>query len=170
MSDAAVAIRRLTHHHLQQVEQNIERLRFNTAIAEIRKFSNALIDSLDSVTESIAPDVAFAYREAADGLAMAISPMMPHLAEESWERLGHPITIAEAEWPVVDPRLATDTMVLMPVQVNGKKRGELSVDRQLDAATIEKLALEHEGVQRALEGRAPRKVIVVPGRIVNVVA
>ena len=170
LSDSAVAIRRLTHRHLQQVEQNIERLRFNTAIAEIRKFSNSLIDSLDSVTESIAPDVAFAYREAADGLAMAISPMMPHLAEESWERLGHPITIAEAEWPVVDPRLATDTMVLMPVQVNGKKRGELSVDRQLDAATIEKLALEHEGVQRALEGRAPRKVIVVPGRIVNVVA
>ena len=169
LSDAAVAIRRLTHRHLQQVEQNIERLRFNTAIAEIRKFSNSLIDSLDSVTESIGADLAFAYREAADGLALAISPMMPHLAEECWARLGHATTIAEASWPIADPRYATDNVVLMPVQVNGKKRAELSIDRQLDVGAIEKLALAQEGVLRALEGRPPRKVIVVPGRIVNVV-
>ena len=169
LSDAAIVIRRLTHRHLGHVEQNIERLRFNTAIAEIRKFSNALIETLNEETETIAADKAFAYREAADVLSQLIAPMMPHLAEECWERLGHQTPISESSWPILDSALATEDTVLIPVQINGKKRAELWVDRNLDSASVEREALGLDAVIRAMEGRPAKKVIVVPRRIVNVV-
>ena len=95
--------------------------------------------------------------------------MMPHLAEECWARLGHTELLSTAPWPSVDATLALDDMITIPVQVNGKKRGELIVLREIDATSLEKAALELEAVQKALEGRMVRKVIVVPQRIVNVV-
>ncbi len=169
VSAAALDIRGLTHRHLKQVGQNIERLRFNTAIAEIRKFSNALLERLDGETEAIAADKAFAYREAADVLVQILAPMMPHLAEECWARLGHDRLVSESSWPVFDEALATEDTVLMPVQVNGKKRAELVVDRSAPSPAVEGEALKLEAIVRALEGRKPKKVIVVPQRIVNVV-
>ncbi len=168
-SAAATAVRRLTHQHLQRVEQNLERLRFNTVIAEIRKFSNALIEALDKETEAAARDAAFAYREAADALAILISLIMPHLAEECWERLGHASSICLAAWPAVDEAYAREDTVLMPVQINGRKRAEFMCARDWDSARVEKEALGLDAVIKALEGRAPKKIVVVPQRIVNVV-
>ena len=97
------------------------------------------------------------------------APMMPHLAEECWRQLGHDELQSTAPWPVVDEALARDDEITIPVQVNGKKRGELVVPRDIDAKALEEAALKLEVVQKALEGRMVRKVIVVPQRIVNVV-
>ena len=171
MSDMAVDIRRLVHGHLLRVEENIERLRFNTAIAEIRKLSNGLTEKLDaSDDQPMSADLAFAYREAGEVLISLFAPMMPHLAEECWHAMGHASPIAEAAWPVADRALATNDTVTMPVQINGKKRAELVIDRNADVASVEAAALGLDAVQKALDGRAPKKVIVVPQRIINVVA
>ena len=171
MSDKAVAIRRLTHGHLLRVQENIERLRFNTAIAEIRKLSNALSDAIGEVEEGgVDAGLAFAFREGGDVLVNLFAPMMPHLAEECWQALGHSSAIAEASWPVADAALATNDAVTLPIQINGKKRAEITVDRTADSATVEAAVLALDAVQKALEGRTPKKIIVVPQRIVNVVA
>ena len=103
-------------------------------------------------------------------LVQLIAPMMPHLAEECWAALGGDGLVAERPWPVVDPALLVDNEITCPVQVNGKKRGDLTIARDADQAAVEKAALALDVVQKALEGKPPRKVIVVPQRIVNVVA
>ena len=170
-SERATAIRRLVHGHLLRVEENIERLRFNTAIAEIRKLSNGLSEAINDCDETpLGEDMKFAFREAGDVLVKLFAPMMPHLAEECWSALGHTVPVAESDWPLADRALATNDSVIMPVQVNGKKRAELVIDRHADIASVEAAALGLEAIQKILEGRAPRKVIVVPQRIVNVVA
>jgi leucyl-tRNA synthetase len=98
-----------------------------------------------------------------------LAPMMPHLAEECWKALGHERLVAETAWPDVEPALLQIDTVLMPVQVNGKKRGELTIAVNASNDDVEKAALALEPVQKALEGRAPRRVVIVPNRIVNVV-
>jgi leucyl-tRNA synthetase len=166
----AVAIRKVVHSHLARVQDHIERLRFNTAIAEIRKLANALSAAIGAVTDDRqGPEIAAAFREAGEILVSVFAPMMPHLAEECWRRLGHEGMISSASWPVVDEALARDDEIVIPVQVNGKKRGELVVPRDIDAKALEDAALKLEVVQKALEGRMVRKVVVVPQRIVNVV-
>jgi leucyl-tRNA synthetase len=95
--------------------------------------------------------------------------MMPHLAEECWSELGERTPIAESSWPVADLSLIVDNVILLPVQVNGKKRADLTIDRHASASEIEAAVLNLDIVQRALDGRKPKKVIVVPQRIVNVV-
>jgi leucyl-tRNA synthetase len=171
MCDKAVPIRRLTHGHLLRVQENIERLRFNTAIAEIRKLSNALSDAIGEVEEGgVDAGLAFAFREGGDVLVNLFAPMMPHLAEECWAALGHSTAIAEAAWPLADAALATNDTVTLPIQINGKKRAEITVDRSSDNATVAAAVLALDAVQKALEGRTPKKIIVVPQRIVNVVA
>ena len=98
-----------------------------------------------------------------------LSPYAPHLAEELWQRLGEPELIAHAEWPRHDEALCQDQTIAIAVQVNGKRRDELIVPRDASKEEIERLALASERVLRHLEGRAPKRVIVVPGRLVNVV-
>ncbi len=170
MSEKATAIRRLTHGHLLRVQESIERLRFNTAIAEIRKLSNGLSDAIGAIESAgIGADLAFAFREGGDVLVNLFAPMMPHLAEDCWQALGHDTPIAEAAWPVADVALATNDTVTLPIQINGKKRAEITVDRNADNATVEAAVLALEAVQKALDGKAPKKIIVVPQRIVNVV-
>lgn len=167
---AAQEIRKIAHSHLARVQDHIERLRFNTAIAEIRKLANALSAAIGDIeSESVSPSLAAAFREAGEFLVAAFAPMMPHLAEECWRRLGHDDLVSNAPWPEVDPSLARNDEITIPVQVNGKKRGELVVPRDIDAQALEQAALSLEPVQKALEGRMVRKVIVVPQRIVNVV-
>jgi len=95
--------------------------------------------------------------------------MMPHLAEECWAALGHDGLVAEAAWPQVEPALLIETTVLLPVQVNGKKRGEVTVARDAKNADIEAAVLALDAIKIALDGKPPKKVIIVPGRIVNVV-
>ena len=96
--------------------------------------------------------------------------MMPHLAEECWAALGHKTLIAEAAWPKVEQSLLVEDTITLPVQINGKKRADVTVARDAVNAEIERAVLELEAVRRALEGKVPKKVIVVPQRIVNVVA
>ena len=171
MSDKAMAVRRLTHGHSLRVEESIERLRFNTAIAEIRKLSNGLSDAIGAVEEAgVDAGLAYAFREGGEVLVNLFAPMMPHLAEECWNALGHTSPIAESAWPAADHALATNDSVTLPIQINGKKRAEIVVDRSADSAAVEAAVLALDAVQKALEGRTPKKIIVVPQRIVNVVA
>jgi leucyl-tRNA synthetase len=118
----------------------------------------------------VTPDYAWAVREAGDILVQLFHPMMPHLAEECWAALGHDNLVAEAPWPEVEAALLVEETVTLPVQVNGKKRADVTVAREAQSADIESAVLALEAVQRALDGKRPKKVIVVPHRIVNVVA
>ena len=99
-----------------------------------------------------------------------IAPMMPHLAEECWKALGGEGFVANRPWPQFDPALVVDNNVIYPIQINGKKRGDLTIAREADQGEVEQAVLGLDFVQKALDGKQPRKVIVVPQRIVNVVA
>ena len=108
-------------------------------------------------------------KEAIRTLAQLMSPMTPHIAEEIWSLQGGAGLCAQAAWPKADPALLVDDTVSLPIQINGKKRGDLTIARDADQGTVEKAALALDVVQKALDGKTPRKVIVVPQRIVNVV-
>src|SRR5690606_10287861 len=115
------------------------------------------------------PADAGARREAFETLVRLIGPMMPHLAEEMWAKLGHTTLLAETAWPEADPTLLRDDMVTIAVQVGGKLRATLVLERDAAREAVEAAALANDNVRRAIEGRTVRKVVVVPNRIVNVV-
>ena len=161
----ATALRRASHKALDQVARSIESLRFNVAVAQVYEFANVLGSALGRTGE----DIAWAQREALEFLVQMIGPMMPHLAEESWARLGYNTLLANQAWPEADPALLVDDMITIAVQVNGKRRDELTIARTANSGEIEAAALRLEPVLKALEGRPVKKVIVVPQRIVNVV-
>jgi leucyl-tRNA synthetase len=169
---AVLALRKAAHGALAKVGEDIPKLRFNRCVAHIYEFSNALQASLTAAKQNggISPAYAAAVREAVEIMVQLFSPMMPHLAEECWAVLGHDTLIAESRWPHVEQGLLVEDTITLPVQVNGKKRAEVTVPRDASNSEIEVAVLLLEGVQRALEGKAPKKVIVVPQRIVNVVA
>jgi leucyl-tRNA synthetase len=166
-------VRRAAHKTLASVEESIEGLRFNVAVARIYELANAVQSELQSARLSDGGAAAApALREAAAMLVQMIAPMMPHLAEECWQVLkgDGASSVAEAPWPAVERALLVEDVVTLPVQVNGKKRADVTVPRDADQASIEAAVLALEPVQRAMEGRPARKIIVVPQRIVNVVA
>lgn len=166
--DQATAIRKATHGTLDKVSNGIERLHFNVCLAYIRELTNTLADALGAVKQP-SPDLAWAIREAASVLVVLVSPMMPHLAEECWAALGHDSLVSQAAWPEVEPALLVEDSVTLPVQVNGKKRAEITVARAASNAEIEAAVLARDEVKKALDGRPPKKVVIVPNRIVNVV-
>jgi leucyl-tRNA synthetase len=169
-SGPAADIRRAAHAALAKIEDDIERLRFNVAIATIYELVNTLSSAVGAIeTAPVADDLRYAFAEAGDMLVHAFAPMMPHLAEECWEALGHDTLVSQSPWPEVDRSLIVSNEVTMPVQVNGRKRGDVTVARDADAATVEAAALALDAVQRALDNKPPKKVVVVPNRIVNVV-
>jgi leucyl-tRNA synthetase len=155
---------------LNRATSEIENLHFNVAVACVHEMSSALASGLSEHAEKASPDMAWAIREAVEIMVQLFSPMMPHLAEECWTVLGHKTLIAEAPWPKVEAALLVEDTITLPVQVNGKKRADVTVARDAGNSEIEAAVLLLDGVQRALEGKAPKKVIVVPQRIVNVVA
>ncbi len=173
-SPAAIALRKAAHRALASVTDDIEKLHFNVCIAHIYEFANtlnAVIGEMGSDEGAAAtPDFCWAMREAVNILVQLFHPMMPHLAEECWAALGHKTLVAEAAWPQVERDLLIEDTVTLPVQINGKKRADITVSRKATAAEIESAVLSLDGVKRALDGRLPKKVIVVPQRIVNVVA
>ncbi|MGL5734904.1 MAG: class I tRNA ligase family protein, partial [Beijerinckiaceae bacterium] len=128
-----------------------------------------------AVNESAPPytfrgrNVRNAMREAATMLVQMIAPMMPHLAEECWQVLGEPGTVSAAAWPVLNRALTVEDEITLPVQVNGRKRADVTVPRDADSKAVEAAVMSLDAVQRALEGKPVRKFIVVPQRIVNVV-
>ena len=153
------------------MSEDIEKLRFNRCVAHIYEFTNALQAVLADAGEAPArPDLAWAVREAAEILVQLFQPMMPHLAEECWAALGHENLLAEQAVAGGRARSPDRNTITLPVQVNGKKRADVTVARDAGNVDIEAAVLALEAVRRALDGKAPKKVIVVPQRIVNVVA
>jgi leucyl-tRNA synthetase len=164
------AVRKAAHRALAAVEADVERLRFNRCVAHSYELANALQDLVARAKATSELGLGPAFREAGRIFIQILAPMMPHLAEECWEVLGFSGLAAEAAWPVVDRALLVENAITLPVQVNGKKRGDVTVARDADQATIEAAVLALDAVQRAMEGKPPRKIIVVPQRIVNVVS
>ena len=169
---AAAAVRKAAHAALAHVGEDIERLRFNRCVAHIYEAANALSAALSDARTAgdVRTDLAWAFREAAEILVQLAAPMMPHLAEECWEALRYKTLVAEAPWPEVERALLLEEMITLPVQINGKKRADVTVARDAADKEVEAAVLALEPVRRALEGRAPKRIIVVPQRIVNVVA
>ena len=161
-------MRKAAHGALDKVLSGIERLAFNVSLAHIREFSNTLGDVL-ARPGTPSPDLAWAIREAAVILVQLFHPMMPHLAEECWAVLGQPGLVSEALWPQIERDLLVEDSITLPVQVNGRKRGEVTVARDAPNTEIEAAVLALDAVRQALDGKPVRKVIVVPQRIVNVV-
>jgi leucyl-tRNA synthetase len=178
---AALKLRKATHRALTAVTADIEKLHFNVCVAHIYEFANtfnAVIGDMGSEdgadlgaeTGAIAtPDFRWAMREAVNVLVQLFAPMMPHLAEECWASLGQGTLVAQAPWPKLEPDLLIENTVTLPVQINGKKRADVTVPRDAKPAEIEAAVLALDAVKKALDGKPPKKVIVVPGRIVNVV-
>ncbi|NOD90385.1 MULTISPECIES: leucine--tRNA ligase [unclassified Ruegeria] len=154
------ALLREMHKAIHDVSGGVESFGFNASIAKLYAFTNTLAKSKAGTA---------AKREAAKTLAQLMSPMTPHLSEELWQLLGGEGLVATAAWPVADEAMLVDDTVTLPIQINGKRRAEISVSKDLAKDEVEKIALSTEAVQKALDGNAPKKVIVVPGRIVNVV-
>jgi leucyl-tRNA synthetase len=164
----ALALRKAAHGALDKVSTGIEKLHFNVCLAYIREFANALADTLGREGKPAA-DLAWAVREAAVILVQLFSPMMPHLAEECWQVLGQQGLVSEANWPKIERDLLVEDTVTLVVQVNGKKRGEVTLASQAQNPEIEAAVLALDTVKQALDGKTVRKVIIVPKRIVNVV-
>ncbi len=169
VSAPLLALRRTVHRSIAAVTDDLDKFRFNRAVAHIRELTNA-IEELPQESLREEPDAGAVLREALETVALLLGPMMPHLAEEMWLSLGGTGLLAEQPWPRADPDLARDEQVTIAVQVNGKLRGTLEFARDAESGTVEAAALELPQVARWLDGRPPRKVIVVPNRIVSIVA
>jgi len=164
----AAALSRAVHKAIKAVGEEIERLGFNKALARLYELVNALSPAAAAVGQADVSAKA-ALREGLESLVKMIAPMMPHLAEECWAALGGGGLLANQPWPEFDPALTVDDEIVLPVQINGKKRGDLTIARNADQSAVEAAALSLDFVRAALDGKTPRKVIVVPQRIVNVV-
>jgi len=196
-SDQALALRKAAHRALARVSDDIEKLHFNVCVAHIYEFANALNAIIGDIGaqsgaqsgaqtgasddaqrgargqpqhDSVAPaDLRWALREAVNILVRLFHPMMPHLAEECWALLGHDTLVAQAPWPQLEPALLVEDTLTLPVQINGKKRADVTVARDAGEAEIKAAVLALDAVKKALDGKSPKKVIIVPGRIINVV-
>ena len=151
---------RATHRAIAEVTAGIEGFAFNKAIAKLYEFTNAIGRASAST---------IAMKDALRILAQLMQPMTPHIAEAVWSAQGGVGLCAQAPWPKADPALLEDDTVILPIQINGKRRAEISVPKAMPAAEVEKLALANEDVLRFLAGQPIKKLIVVPGRIINVV-
>ncbi len=154
------ALLRETHKAIHDVTMGVDSFGFNASIAKLYGFTNVLHKSrAGSEVKTFA----------AKTLVQLMSPMTPHLAEELWSLLGGEGLVANAPWPIADEKMLVEDSVTLPIQINGKRRGEMKVPRDMPKEEVEKAALAHEAVVKALDGGQPKKLIVVPGRIVNVV-
>ena len=167
----ALQISKAAHRTVKLVGEDIEKLAFNKAVARLYELVNVLSGPLQKIAAGEA-DMAMiaASREATNMLLAMVGPMMPHLAEECWKALNGKDLIAHQPWPTYDEALIVENDVTLPVQINGKKRGDLTIARDADQLAVEKAALALDFVRAALNGNPPKKVIIVPQRIINVVA
>jgi leucyl-tRNA synthetase len=161
-----INLRQITHRSLVAVTEDLSHLRFNRAIARIYELANALGHALQAPSQ---PSSDAAITEAAAILTLMSAPMMPHLAEECWQVLGNTIAVVDTPWPKADPELVVENNVTMAIQINGKRRGELTVPKGLTREQLEPIVMALEIVKRALDGLPVKKFIVVPDRIVNIV-
>jgi leucyl-tRNA synthetase len=159
--EADALLIRETHKAIKAVSEGVSAFRFNSAIAKLYGFIATVRDTPKAGGS--------ARREALSALTRLIAPFTPHLAEECWTRLGEQGMVLDAPWPVFDPALAADDEVVLPIQVNGKRRGEIRVARGLEPAEVEAIVMADADVQARLEGQTVRKIVVVKDRIVNLV-
>ncbi|MEM7619095.1 MAG: leucine--tRNA ligase [Pseudomonadota bacterium] len=172
-SDMALDLRRAAHRALDKTSQDIEALRFNRAVANVYDFANTLGSAIQECKKhtqnSSSSDMKWCLKEACDFIIFMFGPMMPHLAEECWIRLDHGGLFSDQPWPDVENSLLRDETVTIAVQVNGKRRDELTISCDASKEMVEAEALKLDNVARAVGERQIKKVIVVPKRIVNVV-
>jgi len=161
-AEGASELRRTTHRAIAAVTDDLENLRFNRAVAQVYSLANAI----GAASGAGGADL----REAVETLVLLIGPMMPHLAETCWQALGHKTMVVDTPWPKAEPALVKSDTITIAVQVNGKRRGEITIAAEADEASVKEAAMKDEGVLRSLEGKAPKRIIVVPRRIVNIVA
>jgi len=159
-AEETLSLQKATAHAITDVTAGIEDFQFNKSVAKLYEFTNAIAKSKASNA---------AKQDAMKTMAILMVPMTPHLAEEVWTTLGGEGLASQAPWPKADPALLVEDTVTLPIQVNGKRRSEISVAKDMPKDQVEALALADEQVQKLLDGGTPKKVIVVPGRIVNVV-
>ncbi|MBA3580905.1 MAG: leucine--tRNA ligase [Gammaproteobacteria bacterium] len=165
LSDEQKAIRRKLHNTIVKVGDDMQRrYTFNTAIAVNMELVNDLYKFNDVSVQG-----RLITQEALEGLTLMLSPMVPHICHQLWQTLGHTTALIDQAWPLVDEAALQQDRVDIVVQVNGKLRGRIAVDVHADQATVEAAALNEENVRRFVEGKAVRKIIVVPGKLVNVV-
>lgn len=162
-SDEAAALRKKTHQAIAGITEDIEDFHHNKAVARLYELTNALAEAPGGEGAD------WALREGLEALIRLMAPMMPHLAEELWQRLGHESLVAEEAWPEAEEALLRDDVITLAVQVSGKLRDTIRVEVDADNSVVEAAALASSKIQRALEGREVRRVIVVPNRIVNIV-
>ncbi len=167
-SGRAQSIRSLIHRTIAGVDDDLDKFQFNKAVARIREMTNALSDFNGSDKDG--DGAAWVLREGLETAARLVGPMMPHLAEEVWSILGHETLLAQTAWPKADPSLLVDDTVTIAIQVNGKLRATIQVPKDSPSETVESVALQQPQIVSILAGKPPRKVVVVPNRIVNVVA
>jgi leucyl-tRNA synthetase len=165
--EAALALTRASHRLIKAMTEAVDDFRFNSGIARLYEFLNVL---KANPAQNATPAALAARQEALSVFARLVAPFTPHLAEECWARIGGQGLVAVAPWPDYDPALAEDSVKVLPVQVNGKRRGEISAPAGAEPADVEKMVLDDPEIARRLEGLTIRKVIVVKDRIVNIVA
>jgi leucyl-tRNA synthetase len=158
------AVRKIVHKTIDGFGDDVEKFRFNKAVARVRELTNALAE-----LDGKGAGEGWVLREGYETLVKLIGPMMPHLGEELWHGLGHTDLLTESPWPEADPALVVDESVVVAVQVNGKLRAQIPLVRDASEEVAREAALNDANVQRAIDGKALRKLIYVPNRIVNVV-
>jgi leucyl-tRNA synthetase len=161
---ADLAAQRAIHRTIEGVTGDLEKFHFNRAVARIRQLTNTLgeMDSHDD-------DAGRAYRQGLEIVLRLLAPMTPHICAELWRHLGKQNSLLDMDWPLAEAEYLVEDSVTVPVQVNGKKRATIELPSDHDEANAESAALANESVQRAIAGKAVRKVIVVQGKIINVV-
>ncbi len=163
-ADGARDLKRKVHQTIRQVTHDLDQYEFNTVIAALMELTNSMYAAWDA---GLAGSPAF--QEAVDALLRMMAPVTPHIAEELWARLEKPYSIHTQSWPAFDPEAAKEEEITLIVQVNGKLRDRIPVPADVDESTARERALASEPVQRYLEGREPRQIIYVPGRLINIV-
>ena len=159
-------LRRKTHETINKVNDDFGRRNtFNTAIAAVMELLNDVAKHNSAETQSVA-----VRHEALTSAVLLLSPIAPHICHALWQALGHSESVADARWPAVDEKALVRSSITLVLQVNGKVRGKIEVAADISKQDIEKIALADENVQRFIEGSTIRKIIVVPGRLINIVA
>lgn len=163
-SNESLQIRSKIHHYIKYVTSSVEKMAFNTAIAGIRELTN-YITSLDFTLDEINSNI----KEGIETILLMLSPFTPHITEELWQKLGNNKSIIHQSWPIVDNSLLVTNSYNLAVQVNGKLRGTIEVEQSLSQDEIKELALNQTNVKKFIEGKEIKKIIIIPGKIVNVV-
>ena len=155
-------IRRSVNIAIKKITDDINHLKFNTAISELMILTNKIVDSLDHITPTIGYD-------SLSDLVKLIAPFSPHLAEHLWQKLGKSTSVHKESWPIVDEEAIAKTEYELVIQINGKVRGKILVDNKLEKKELENIALKSEAYKKWSQGNIPKKIIVVKGKIVNIV-